>query len=368
MKVLLTGADGFLGWHTRTRLFCHGEHQVVPVGLPEWDQLGELIQGCDAVIHLAGVNDHTNESANVEIAERLVAAAQGCNRFPTIVYSNTVHADTDTPYGNGKRRAAELLAAAAHESGANFTDVRLPNLFGEHARPNYNTFTASFIDALLNDREPQITDREISLLHAQDAAQALIDGLTLVSDSPVGSRLLPSATQTSVVGVYEQLKYFNEVYAIKGELPQLADKLAVNLFNSFRAAMFPQRYPIRFTRHTDERGAFVEVARLHGGGGQTSFSTTKPGITRGNHFHLRKVERFVVVSGQALISLRRIFTDEVVSFDVTGDQPCAVDMPIGWSHNITNTGADELTTLFWINELFDPADPDTFALVVEATE
>lgn len=368
MRILLTGADGFLGWHTRTRLFAHTDHEVVAVGLPEWPQLADFTQGVDAIIHLAGINDHTVEDGNVELAEHLVAALADHPGFPRVVFSNTIHADADTPYGRGKRRAADVIAAAAAERGGSFVDVRLPNLFGEHARPNYNTFTATFIDAILNGRTPQITDREIGLLHAQDAAQAMIDALTL--DLPVGGRGLisPEPTQTSVQTVYQTLAHQYEVYSKQGELPELASKLEVNLFNSLRAAMFPGNLPLRYTAHTDPRGSFVELVRLQGGGGQTSFSTTKPGITRGEHFHLRKIERFTVLSGQARISLRRAFHDEVVDFDVTGEQPCAVDMPTGWSHNITNTGDDELTTLFWINELYDPADPDTFPMPVTPEE
>lgn len=365
MRILVTGADGFLGWHLQTRLYAQGHTDVVTAGLEQWPTIGELVDGVDAIIHLAGVNDHTNEDANIEIAAHLIAAAGRAETFPRIIYSNTVHADADTPYGRGKRRAAEAFAAAAAEHGSVFVDVRLPNLFGEHARPNYNTFTATFIDAILSGRTPQIADREIALLHAQDAAQALIDGLGVELAPGEATQISPAGTPTTVQTVYDTLARCHAVYSSSGELPELNSKLDVDLFNSLRAAMFETNIPIRFTKHTDPRGSFVELVRLRGGGGQTSFSTTMPGITRGNHYHLRKMERFVVLNGQARISLRKAFTDQLVSFDVTGDEPCAIDMPTGWSHNITNTGSGVLTTLFWINELFDPSDPDTFAMVVE---
>ena len=365
MKVLVTGADGFLGWHLQTRLHARGYNDVVAAGFPQWQSIGELMDGVDAIIHLAGVNDHQNEAANVELAEHLIAAAAACERFPRIVFSNTVHADTDTPYGRGKRRAAEAFATAAAERGSTFVDVRLPNLFGEHARPNYNTFTATFIDVILTGREPQIADRDIALLHVQDAAQALIDGLEVELEDGASTRLLPEGTPTTVQTVFNTLARFHAIYAPDGELPEVTNKLEVDLFNSLRAAMFADHTPMNFTMHTDPRGSFVELVRLQGGGGQTSFSTTHPGITRGNHYHLRKLERFVVLSGQARISLRKAFTDEIVHFDVSGDRPQAVDMPTGWSHSITNTGDETLTTLFWINELYDPADPDTFPMLVE---
>ena len=140
----------------------------------------------------------------------------------------------------------------------------------------------------------------------------------------------------------------------------LDTSLRVDLFNTYRAALFPAHYPIALTAHSDDRGRLVETVRAHGGQGQTFVSTTRPGITRGEHFHLGKVERFVVLSGQARISLRRVFHEDVVSFDVSGDAPAVVDMPTMWVHNITNTGDTEVTTLFWTHSLFDADNPDTY--------
>jgi UDP-2-acetamido-2,6-beta-L-arabino-hexul-4-ose reductase len=166
-------------------------------------------------------------------------------------------------------------------------------------------------------------------------------------------------TPTTVQSVFDILSRFNGLYAT-GDIPSLLFPMDVDLFNTLRSARFPGHYPIVLSPRTDNRGSLVEVVRSHGGHGQTFVSTTKPGITRGEHFHLRKVERFVVLRGGARISLRKLFTDEVVCFDVTGEAPVIVDMPTMWVHNITNTGESELTTLFWAHELFDPAAPDTF--------
>ena len=144
-----------------------------------------------------------------------------------------------------------------------------------------------------------------------------------------------------------------------GDIPPLLCDLDVDLFNTLRAAMFPSHYPIPLGARSDGRGSLVEVVRSHGGQGQTFVSSTRPGLTRGEHFHLRKIERFVVLAGRATIRLRRLFSPEIVTFTVSGVQPCIVDMPTLWSHNITNTGSSHLTTLFWTNELFDPDRPDT---------
>ena len=150
------------------------------------------------------------------------------------------------------------------------------------------------------------------------------------------------------------------VYAT-GEIPDLADAFDRDLFNTYRSYTVEAQTPIRLTRHADSRGSFFEIIRSHGGPGQSSFSTTVPGITRGDHYHRRKVERFTVLAGQATISVRRLFTDKVLEFTVTGDEPVAVDMPTMWSHNITNTGDQVLYTSFWTNDIFNPSHPDTIA-------
>jgi UDP-2-acetamido-2,6-beta-L-arabino-hexul-4-ose reductase len=149
-----------------------------------------------------------------------------------------------------------------------------------------------------------------------------------------------------------------------GEIPDIASPFDRDLFNTYRSYTFEMQTPIKLTRHADRRGSFFEIIPSHGGAGQSSFSTTAPGVTRGNHFHRRKVERFVVLAGQGTIALRRLFTGKVYEFQVTGDEPVAVDMPTMWSHNITNTGDEALDTSFWANELFDPDSPDTIQEMV----
>ena len=276
-----------------------------------------------------------------------------------IVFANSIQSGSDTPYGRGKTAASRTLAEAAADSGAGFVDVRLPNLFGEHGRPRYNSFVATFADALLNGEAPTIMDRPVNLLHGQGAAQALLEGLTGASTC-----LTPGGTATTVQAVFEKLAAFNRVY-VDGNIPLLASTFDVDLFNTMRAARLPSSFPIALSSRTDQRGTLFEVVRSHGGEGQTFISTTKPGITRGEHFHLRKIERFVVLDGVARISMRRLFTDEVFHFDVDGRAPVAIDMPTMWAHNITNTGTAELMTLFWTNQLFDPSSPDTFPEVVD---
>jgi len=356
MKILITGGDGFLGWHTRVRLATLTQHEVLSVSRDNWADLPDLMKGVDAVIHVAGINRGTPsqlEHGNIELAESVAKAAHGA-AVSRIVYANSIWAGTASPYGSGKASANFILGEAASDVGAEYVDVRLPNLFGEHGRPRYNSFVATFVDALINDAPAEIVDRPMDLLHVQPGAQALIDGLT--TSLP---HLEPLGTPTSVKAVYDTLQTFCQLYAT-GDIPPLNSQFDVDLFNMLRTALFPAHYPIGLTVHTDDRGRLVETVRAHGGQGQTFVSTTRPGITRGEHYHLGKVERFVILSGKARISLRKLLTDEVISFDVTGDTPAVVDMPTMWVHNITNTGDTELTTLFWTNSLFDPEAPDTY--------
>lgn len=357
MKVLLTGASGLLGWHTRVRLRALTGHDVVPVTHAQWPQLETLMEGADALIHIAGVNRGTDEEVelgNVRIAEELAAALRS-SRPIRVVYANSVQAGNPTPYGTGKARAAEILERASRAAGGSLTDVILPNLFGEHGRPAYNSFVATFVDAVVRGAQPDVQNREVGLLHVQRAAQTLMDGLT----GPAAT-VRPPATPTGVKDVLELLQEFQELYS-GGDIPALDTEFRLDLFNTYRAALFPHHYPIALTSHTDARGRLVETVRAHGGQGQTFVSTTKPAVTRGEHFHLAKVERFVVLSGEARISLRRLFSDEIVSFEVSGESPVIVDMPTMWAHKITNVGPSELTTLFWTHSLFDPHLPDTYA-------
>ena len=356
MRVLLTGAAGFLGWHTRLRLHARGEHEVTVVTRDTWPDLGALVASADAVIHLAGVNrgsEEQVEAGNVSLAQDLADAVRAAGHRVRVVYANSVQDGNGTPYGSGKARAAQELGSL-RAAGHPVVDVRLPNIFGEHGRPRYNSFVATFVHAVAAGETPAVSDRPVELLHAQGAAQALVDALTTEAE-----RVDPRGTEVGVQEVLDLLHEFEASYAT-GEFPDLSTPFRVALFNTYRAALFPSRYPLPLEPHADARGTFVETVRSRGGEGQSSFSTTVPGVTRGEHYHLSKIERFAVVHGRATIALRRMFHDEVVEFPVSGDAPCAVDMPVGWAHNITNTGDDVLLTQFWSHELFRPDAPDTF--------
>lgn len=366
MKIVITGANGFLGWHTRCRLHALTQHEVVAVKRSNWHTLVDVVGDADAIIHIAGINRAAPEvvsEGNAQLAHDLAAAMRTSGSSGRLIFANSVQSGNETPYGDGKSAAASILADLARELDLSFTDVLLPNLFGEHGRPDYNSFIATFIDKRLRGEEPTIEDRGIELLHAQDAAKALIESL----DNEGLTQVEPPGQATSVQEVWNKICQYSDLYAI-GEMPPFPTKFDVDLFNTYRTATFPEQALIALDPKEDPRGRLVTTMRSHGGRGQAFVSTTNPGFTRGDHYHLSKIERFAVLQGKARISLRRMFTEEVLEFHVDGQYPVAIDMPTMWVHNISNEGDDLVVTQFWANELFDPENPDTFWVKVDSKE
>ncbi|MEV7985801.1 NAD-dependent epimerase/dehydratase family protein [Micromonospora sp. NPDC085948] len=358
LSLAVTGAGGFLGWHVRVLLRALGWPEptvLTRTDLVDPAVVARKIAGVDRVLHLAGVNrgEPADVAAgNVQLAAQLANGLRACPDPPIgVVFANSVQAGNGTPYGDAKATAAGILA----ETGVPLDDVLLPNLYGEHGRPWYNSAVATFCRVLAEGGRPEVhADRQLDLVHVTDAAARLAGVAAAGSWDPA----LP-ALRIGVRDLADQLTSYAGVYRT-GEIPPLRDRHDVRLFNTYRSHCFPAHYPLALPTRADARGALVETVKAHGGAGQTFCSTTRPGITRGEHFHLAKVERFVVLRGTAEISLRRVGDTDVVRFPVSGDQPVVVDMPTMWAHNITNTGPDELLTLFWTNELFDPERPDTW--------
>lgn len=367
MKIGITGASGLVGWHAAARLHAANcaarfKGQVQPYEIVLFDhaafdddeRLQAGVTGADAVLHFAGVNrasDADVEKGNPAIAARLVAACAKVGATPHIVYANSTHAVSDTAYGRSKKRAGDILSKV----GGGYSDLILPHIFGECAKPRYNNVTATFIEAVIAGEPPQINpDGKVALLHAGAAAQVAIDAAVT---GRIGE-MRPEARQTPVPELLDTLLRFHSDYQ-NNIYPDLRDPFAVALFNSYRAALYPGGFPRVLKLNTDNRGTLFEAVK-GGGGGQAFISTTKPGITRGDHFHLNKVERFLVLQGEAVIRMRKVLTDEVLEYRVTGDQPAFVDMPTLYTHSIENTGTTPLLTLFWTHDLFDPKVPDTY--------
>ncbi len=372
MKIAVTGAKGLLGWHAAARIhagICSANFigETPPYDLVEIDRglfsdssaLATALQGVGAILHFAGINrgdEYLVEQANPEIARALIAGCTSAGINPHIVYANSTHAARDTSYGRSKKVAGELLEGFA----ADYTDLVLPHIFGECARPYYNNVTATLIDKIWKEELPEVNPGgRVQLLHAGAAVQIAIDAIV----AKTTGQLSPQGHDISIADLYAKLEYFHDQYS-SNIFPDVNDPFDLALFNSYRTAGYPDHYPKPLPINRDHRGMLFETAK--GGTGPQSFiSTTFPGKTRGDHFHLDLVERFLVVKGEAVIRIRRVLTNDVHAFKVTGDQPVAIDMPPLHTHNIENVGSTDLTTFFWSNRIFDPANTDTFADSVE---
>jgi UDP-2-acetamido-2,6-beta-L-arabino-hexul-4-ose reductase len=367
MKIAITGAHGFLGWHARCRLLVeYPDAEVVALGRDAFSSAKALQQGlsgADLVLHFAGINradDKALEDGNQALADTLVKALQAAGSRAHVIYANSVQCERDIPYGRGKQGAHRILLAHADDTGTAYSNLVLPHLFGECGKPNYNAAVFTFCQQLVDGKELQVNpDGRLELLHAQQVMDLALDAFRA---GRTGT-LRPSGTDISVPAVAERLTRLYQSYT-GGIIPDLRDSLDLQLFNMLRTFLFPAHYPVALELKTDERGSLFESVKTDHGG-QAFLSTTHPGITRGNHYHFHKVERFLVIRGNAVIRIRRLFSDQVHEFHVSGDEPVYVDMPPLHTHNIENTGTEELMTLFWSHEIFDPQAPDTYFQPVE---
>ena len=363
MRIAVSGPDGFIAWHTRCAIRARWGGDAVHLDFAEFDDPARMtaaLQTVDAVIHLAGVNraadDTTIAEVNPNLAERLVQGLRDADVKVPVVFGNSIHSLGDSVFGEAKRRSAEILTEWGADVGAPVVDMLLPNIFGEHGQPFYNSVVSTFCHQLANGETPRIeVDRELPLLHVQRAAAGLIDAAM----SPEAAVRRPVGVPLTVSGLLGELVPIRDAYRT-GDLPDLSQPFVRDLFNTFRSYTFPGQWPIYPKVNGDQRGDLFETVRSRGGEAQVFFSTTRPGYTRGQHWHLRKVERFLVLRGSGVIRLRQLFSDGVVEFPVSGDSPAIVDMPTMWVHSITNTGQDELVTLFFADEVFNPDAPDTY--------
>lgn len=363
MRIGITGASGFVGWHLRCRLGVRG-HEVVPAARQTFDSdesLNEFVSGLDVLVHAAGSNrgDPTDPGslANVRLATQLADAINRAGGQTKVIYVNSIHIDGSTEYGDAKRRAAEVLKARADKDGAVFVDLVLPHLFGEYGRPFYNSAVATFSHLAATRGTPTINpEGHVELLHLSAVADLVEHALTATEST----QQRPAGRRMAMQDAWDELHRLHTRYVDDGTVPNVDDRGDLQMFNMLRSHLhLAGHYPVPIVRHADHRGAFSELCRADATG-QTSISTSAPGIRRGEHFHLDKIERFVVLAGEAVIRLRRLHTDHVESFEVSGDEPVLIDMPPLVTHDITNIGATELITMFWAGDHFDPDRPDTY--------
>ena len=367
IKIGITGQQGFVGTHLYNTLgLTPYKFELIEFKRGYFDDeiaLDSFVSECDTIVHLAAMNRHTDPqviyNTNIDLVKNLVASLERTGSKPHILLSSSSQEEKDNLYGKSKKEGRGLLMNWASKVGAVFTGLIIPNVFGPFGQPYYNSVVATFSHQISNGEIPKIdVDGEMKLIYVGELVSEIINKAKEKKNESLYE--VPHTSTAKVSEILNLLKKYKALFQDKGEIPTINNTFELNLFNTFRCYMdVKNHFPVKFTQHTDPRGSFVEVIRL-GIGGQVSFSTTVPGIKRGNHYHTRKIERFAVIKGKALIQLRRIGTDEVLDFYLDGDEPAYVDMPIWYTHNIKNIGDEVLYTNFWINEPYNEEDADTY--------
>jgi UDP-2-acetamido-2,6-beta-L-arabino-hexul-4-ose reductase len=366
IKVGVTGSNGFIGWHLCQTLKLSIDRFKIIEFNRNWfintNELDKFVSNCDIIVHLAGLNRHSDESTiydtNLGLANKLVDAFNRTNYKGQLLFSSSIQEERNNVFGNSKKEARSIFSRWAKDNGTQFKGLIIPNVYGAFGIPFYNSVISTFSHQLVNNESPKIeTDATLNLIYINDLIKIIIELFNKETEETVSIQYTNSYKVSQILQLLNQ---FKEKYFENGQIPSIQSQFEINLFNTFRSYFnLSTHFPVKYKKNVDERGNFVEIIRLETGG-QVSFSTTKPGITRGNHFHTRKIERFSVIKGKALIQLRKIGSNEVFDYYLSGDEPAYVDMPIWYTHNIKNIGEDELYTMFWINEFYDDKDPDTY--------
>ncbi len=368
LRIGITGQAGFVGTHLYNTLGLYPEKfERIPFEdgfFTDENKLKKFVQSCDVVVHLAAMNRHNDPEVlyqtNINLVKQLIDACENIHSTPHILFSSSTQEERDNLYGKSKKEGRKLLEQWANKNGAAFTGLIIPNVYGPFGSPYYNSFIATFCHQLTHNEQPKIeVDGEVELIYVNELVGIIIELITH-HPSPITHHKIKPTTAIKVSEVLKLLESYKSGYFEQGIIPDLDNSFEKNLFNTFLCYIdHASFFPFKLKLNTDQRGSFVEIIKLNSGG-QVSFSTTVPGVTRGNHFHTRKAERFAVIKGKARIELRIIGTNKVLSFELDGNRPSFVDMPIWFTHNITNIGEEELYTIFWINEHFDTNDTDTF--------
>lgn len=362
--VLVTGSAGFVGRNLLSAIqplanveaLCF-DVQDDPAGLPR------LLERADLVFHLAGVNrpkaEVEFETGNAGLTRTICQTLADLRKTPKVVFTSSIQASLDNPYGISKRKAEDELVQFSRSTGAEVAIYRMRNLFGKWCRPNYNSVTATFCYNVAHGLPVEISDpaREIELVYIDDVVRTFLAELD-PTPSECRYRDIPRYTKITLGELAALVRSFGDIRKSL-VLPNLADRFVQELYATYLSYLEPADFAYELDVKTDERGILAEFLKSKAFG-QIFLSRTKPGITRGNHYHHTKTEKFLVVEGDAVVRFKSIIdSDRVIEYQVSGTSPKVVDIPPGFTHSIENVGTADLVTLFWASELFDPARPDT---------
>lgn len=368
MKVLVTGADGFIG---KNLIACLNERGNIDVLKFTRNnnivQLAGFVSQVELVFHLAGVNRPQNpldfKAGNTDLTQALAAAIKASDNQTSVLYTSSTQAELDNPYGRSKRAAEEVLIDLANNHGSKIHIFRLPNVFGKWAKPNYNSVVATFCHNIARDLPIQINDPEalLKLVYIDDVVASFINVMdkTKMQDVFVD---VSSQYSISLGELAELLRAFRVSRESLVTQPVGAGLIRA-LYSTYVSYIPPERFSYKVPDHSDDRGVFVEMLKTKDSG-QFSYFTAHPGVTRGGHYHHSKTEKFLVIKGNARFRFRHIVSGEFHEVTTSGERPEIVETVPGWTHDITNIGNEEMIVMLWANEIFDRERPDTYPLPV----
>jgi UDP-2-acetamido-2,6-beta-L-arabino-hexul-4-ose reductase len=369
MKILVTGAKGFIGKNLIAELRNRKYDDIF-----EYDRDADpsLLEGyckeAEFVFHLAGVNRPKEQSefmeGNFGFTSDLLNSLKKSNNTCPVMISSSVQAELDNPYGKSKKAGEELLFSYGEDTGAKVLVYRFPNVFGKWCRPHYNSAVATFCHNIAHDLSIQVNDPSVvmNLVYIDDVVNELISALE-GNENKVDLFCEVPVVHTITLGEIVDLIYAFKKSREDRSIPNMSDSFAKKLYSTYLSYLPEDKFSYDLRMNVDQRGSFTEFIKTPDRG-QVSVNISKPGITKGNHWHHTKNEKFLVVSGKGVVRFRRIDSDEIIEYFVSGDKMEVVDIPTGYTHNIENQGDTDMVTIMWANEQFDPEKPDTYFLEV----
>lgn len=365
MKVLVTGANGFIGKNLVLRLRERADTEVLTLMRGDGDGAWQdALLKADAVVHLAGENRPTDPAAfdavNTGLTQRICQTLESLGKRIPVLFSSSAQAEQDNPYGRSKRAAEEALAQLSVNNGNSVAIYRLPGVFGKWCRPNYNSVVATFCHNKAHELPVQINDTQarVRLVYVDDVVNAFLQML----EHPITGLSHPAVAPEYNIALGELSDQIDAFKNCRSSLvsERVGTGLTRALYATYVSYLPVEKFAYSVPAHGDARGVFVEMLKTPDSG-QFSYFTAHPGITRGGHYHHTKTEKFLVIKGHARFGFRHMLTNEVRHIETHGDKPQIVETVPGWTHDITNIGNDEMVVMLWANEIFDRVNPDTIA-------
>ncbi|AIO18615.1 NAD dependent epimerase/dehydratase family protein [Candidatus Izimaplasma bacterium HR1] len=367
MKVLITGSKGFIGSNLYVNL--KDEYDVLCFDINNtFDELLEMIEKADFIIHLAGANRPKSKAdfaiVNRDLTEIIVNHIRKLERNIPIIYTSSIQATINNDYGKSKKEAEDILIKYKDETNNNIYVYRLPNLFGKWSRPNYNSVVSTFCHNIANDLPIQVNDSsyEISLAYIDDVVMSFKEKLVEKYNEINSFYEIKEVYTVTLGSLARTLKQFKLSRDDRG-LPNFDNDFEKKLYSTYLSYLNKNDFSYNLTRHSDERGSFTEIIRTKSKG-QFSVNIIKPGVIKGNHWHNTKNEKFLVVAGEGVIRFRNVLDTEIIEYFVSESKYEVLDIPVGYTHNIENLGASNMVVFMWANEAYDKDNPDTYYLEV----